>query len=115
MPRQDVVIENDNDLEWIEETDYRQLYANIGDERVREYLKDADRLDIATINHIREQLTAFRSSAEDQSKAQWEAFHLDMYYETALQRKRQQLLLDIDLSESDNVNENEDEKRSSTD
>ena len=108
-------VENENDMEWIEETEYKQLYANIEDIQVREYLRDTAFLDIATINHIREQLTAFRSNAKDGSKAQWEAFHLDMYYELALQQKRQQLRVDMNLSDSDNVNENEDEKRSSFD
>ena len=109
--------DNDDDLDWIDEVTFVQLNAKIEDLRVREYLQDADTLDIGTINNIRAQLAAFMSTKAEGSKEQWEAFHLDMYYETALQRIRNRMShLDIDLAEdSDNVNENEEEKRSSTD
>ena len=108
---------NDDDMmEWTKELEYKQLLKNIRNPNVKRFLEDADKLDIATIHKIREQLTEFRQSVVDDSVEQWEAFHLDMYYETAVQRMK--LQFDVcysDLSESDNVNENEEEKQSVTD
>lgn len=81
----------EDDLEWINDLDFVSLNAKIRDLNVREYLQDVDTLDTATIHDIRAKLAVFMSTKAEGSLEQWEAFHLDMYYETALQRIRNKM------------------------
>lgn len=129
-------------MEWFENVDYLSLIDMIPSKRVRLLLYDGERHTVKEIDEFKVRLERLQreisneidsiqfimktevdsaaikdleSRVDDLKNEQYQAFHVDYYYECILQKNKvlsqQQQPMRYEYSDSDDVNENEEEKR----
>merc|ERR1719242_851659 len=78
----------DDSMEWLKNVKYETLFPRITSHRIRQFFYDAETLTNEEIVNVRQDLQDFRNDPQiglDEGE-QWEAFHVDYYYECALQQ-----------------------------
>merc|ERR1712096_240914 len=76
------------ELQWMDDMDYASLCRQIRTSKVLTCLKESDILSIADIKKLRRRLHRIQRNARDGSQEQWEALHVDIYYEQVIQARR---------------------------
>lgn len=67
--------------EWLDQMDFVTLNRTIQTSQVRRCLKDGNQLNQCEIQQLRSQLHLIQIGASEGSLEQWEALHVDIYYE----------------------------------
>ena len=107
---------DDPQMRWVKDVNFETLIGMISYRRVRQYLYDGEFLSMDEIYDFRRKLQELRETLVDE-KEQWQAFHVDYYYECILQRNKELSQQPMpsneryEYSDSDDVNENEEEKK----
>merc|ERR1712154_332100 len=100
-----------SDFGWIQELTWVELKKNIKSKQVLKYLKDGEALTTEEINEFRQKLNELQKQLTDHSTEQWEAFHVDYYYEAILQNNRNILQRQVQQNELEYSDDDEDEEQ----